>query len=127
MPSIKIQLRRSHSSLHKTLSRKIDQMIWLRACTVYSQPGGVVVGVCVCVCVVIPFILDIRFVDVPAEVTQEESHTGSLHLPCAERALIFLARRTQPLLSLVDREVEFNLIVLHLLGNFLLLFLGGGK
>ena len=28
----------------------------------------------VCVCVVIPFILDVRFVDVPAGVTQEEGH-----------------------------------------------------
>ena len=32
--------------------------------------------VCVCVCVVIPFVLDVRFVDVPAGVTQEEGHTG---------------------------------------------------
>ena len=30
----------------------------------------------VCVCVVIPFILDVRLVDVPAGVTQEESCTG---------------------------------------------------
>ena len=35
--------------------------------------------VCV-VCVVIPFILDVRFVDIPAGVTQEEAHTGYLHL-----------------------------------------------
>ena len=46
--------------------------------------------------------------DVPAGVTQEEGHTGSLiHLLFAVRALIFLARRIQPFLSLVDREVEF--------------------
>ena len=46
--------------------------------------------------------------DVPAGVTQEEGHTGFLiHLLSAERALIFLARRIQPFLSLVDREVEF--------------------
>ena len=46
--------------------------------------------------------------DVPAGVTQEESHTGFLtHLPSAVLALIFLARRIQPFLSLVDREVEF--------------------
>ena len=46
--------------------------------------------------------------DVPAGVTQEEGHTGFLiHLPSAVRALIFLARRIQPFLSLVDREVEF--------------------
>ena len=60
-----------------------------------------------CVCVVIPFILDVRIVDVPAGVTQEEGHTGFIHLPSAVLALIFLARRIQPILSLVDREVEF--------------------
>ena len=31
---------------------------------------------CVCVCIAIPFILDVRPVDVPAGVTQEEGHTG---------------------------------------------------
>ena len=36
-----------------------------------------------CVCVDIPFILDVRFVDVPAGVTQEEGHTGFVHLPSA--------------------------------------------
>ena len=46
--------------------------------------------------------------DVPAGVTQEECHTGILiHLLSAVRAFIFLARRIQPFLSLVDREVEF--------------------
>ena len=46
--------------------------------------------------------------DVPAGVTQEEGRTGFLiHLPSAVRALIFVARRIQPFLSLVDREVEF--------------------
>ena len=46
--------------------------------------------------------------DVPAGVTQEEGHTGFLiHLPSAVRALIFVARRIQPFLFLVDREVEF--------------------
>ena len=58
------------------------------------------------VCVIISFILDVRFVDVPAGVTPEEGHTGFLHLPYAVFALIFLARRIQPLISLVDREVE---------------------
>ena len=59
------------------------------------------------VCVVIPFILDVRFVNVPAGVTQEESHGGFLHLPSVVLALVFLARRIQPFLSLVEREVEF--------------------
>ena len=59
-------------------------------------------------CASIPFILDVRFVDVPAGVTQEEGHTGfPIHLPSAVRALIFLARRIQPFLSLVGREVDF--------------------
>ena len=43
--------------------------------------------------------------EAPAGVTQEEGHTGFLHLPSAVRALIFLAIRIQPSLSLVDREV----------------------
>ena len=61
-----------------------------------------------CVCVFFPSILDIKSLDVPAGVTQEEGHTGFLiHLPSAVRALIFVARRIQPFLSLVDREVEF--------------------
>ena len=46
--------------------------------------------------------------DVPAGVTQEEGNTGfSIHLLSAVLALIFLARRIQPFLFLVDREVEF--------------------
>ena len=43
-------------------------------------------------CVVIPFILDVRLLDVPAGVTQEEGHKGFLHLPSAVLALIFLGR-----------------------------------
>ena len=65
---------------------------------------------CVCVSVAIPFVLDVRLVDVPAGVTQEEGHTGFLHLPCAVLAFIFLSRSIQPFLSLVDREVEFCVI-----------------
>ena len=65
--------------------------------------------------------------DVPAGVTQEEGHTGFfIHLLSAVRALIFLARRIQPFLSLVDCEVELlcanDLIVLHPLGIFILFF-----
>ena len=61
------------------------------------------------------------------KVTQEEGHTGFfIHLLSAVRALIFLARRIQPFLSLVDREVEFCVltisIVFHPLG-FLFCFL----
>ena len=47
----------------------------------------------VCVCVVMPFILDVRLVDVPAGVTQEKGHTGFLHLPSAVLALVFSRER----------------------------------
>ena len=64
------------------------------------------------VCVVIPFTLDVRLADVPAGVTQEEGHTGFLiHLPSAVFVLIFLARRIQPFLSLVDREADFCVLI----------------
>ena len=52
--------------------------------------------VCVWVGVVIPFIiLDVRLVDAPAGVTQEEGHTEFVHLPSAGLALIFVAGRIQ--------------------------------
>ena len=65
--------------------------------------------------------------DVPAGVTQEEGNTGfSIHLLSAVLAFIFLARRIQLFLSLVDRNVEFCvltiLIVLHPLGIFIFIF-----
>ena len=51
--------------------------------------------------------------DVSAGVTQEEGHTGFfIYLLSAVRALIFLARRIQPFLSLVDREVEFCVLTI---------------
>ena len=51
--------------------------------------------------------------DVPAGATQEEGHTGFLiHLLSVVRALIFLARRIQPFLALVDREVEFCVLTM---------------
>ena len=63
--------------------------------------------VCVCVFSSHPFWTP-SSLDVPAGVTREEGHTGFLiHLPSAVRALIFVARRIQSFLSLVDREVEF--------------------
>ena len=59
---------------------------------------------CVWVCVFFPFILNVKFVG-----STSRGHTGSLiHLPSAVRAFIFLARRIQPFLSLVDREVELR-------------------
>ena len=63
------------------------------------------ISTCVCVFSSHPFWTSM---DVPAGVTQEEGHTGFLiHLPSAVRALIFVARKIQPFLSLVDRELEF--------------------
>ena len=68
--------------------------------------------VILCVCVFFPFWTS-SSLDVPAGVTQEEGHTGFLiHLLSAVRALIFLARRIQPFLSLVDREVEFCVLTI---------------
>ena len=63
-------------------------------------------------CVFFPFLLGIKL-DVPAGVTQEDGHIGFFtHLPSAVRALMFLARRVQPFLSLVDREVEFGVLTI---------------
>ena len=58
-----------------------------------------------------PFILDVRFVDVPAGVTREQGHAGFLRLPSAVLAFIFLARNIQSLFSLVDRKVEFGVLM----------------
>ena len=68
---------------------------------------------------VISFVLDIGFVDVPAEVTQEEGHTGFLHLPCAVLALIFSREKDSP----AEFWALTILVVFHLLGSFLFLFL----
>ena len=75
--------------------------------------------VCVYVCVVCVFVCFLTIysghssLDVPAGVTQEEGRTGFLiHLPSAVRALIFIASRIQPFLSLVDREVEFCVLTI---------------
>ena len=66
-----------------------------------------------CVRVVISFIVDVRLVDVPARVTQEERHTGFvIHLPSAVLASFFLARRIQSFLPLVDRDVEFCVLTM---------------
>ena len=70
------------------------------------------IGHRVCVCVFFPFILDIKFVGRTSRGHTGEGHTGFLiHLSSAVRALIFVARRIQPFLSLVDREVEFCKVV----------------
>ena len=73
-----------------------------------QQVENVISCVCMCVCVrvrvVAPFILDVSLVlDGPAQVTQDFPTFPSAVLI----ALIFIARRIQPSLSLVDHEVEF--------------------
>ena len=50
--------------------------------------------------------------DVPAGVIQEEGHTGFLIHLSAVRAFVFFARRIQPFLFLVDREVEFCVLTI---------------
>ena len=64
---------------------------------------------CVCVCVFshLFWTSKVRWTYQPG-FTEEEGHTGFLtHLPSAVHAFIFLARRIQSFLSLVDREIEF--------------------
>ena len=78
----------------------------------FLQAELVLVLVCVCVFSSHLFWTS-SSLDVPAGVTQEEGHTGFfIHLLYAVRALIFLARRIQPFLSLVDREVEFCVLTI---------------
>ena len=82
---------------------------------VTAQSGPVILVIlCHSVCVFFPFILDIKFVGRTSRShTQEESRTGFLiPLLSAVRALIFLARRIQPFLSLVGREVEFCVLTI---------------
>ena len=79
-----------------------------------GEKPTVILCVCVCVCVFFPFILDIKFVG-----RASRGHTGGRshrisHPPsfCGAR-LFFLARRIQPFLSLVDREVEFCVLTIE--------------
>ena len=64
--------------------------------------------VCV-VCVVIPFILNVRLVDVSAGVTQEEGHPGFIIPRSFRGACLNFSREKDSAVpfSLVDREVEF--------------------
>ena len=77
--------------------------------TKHNVPGSV----CVCVFSSHSFWTS-SSLDVPsAGVTQEDGHTGFfIHLLSAVRALIFIARRIQPFLSLVNREVEFCVLTI---------------
>ena len=64
---------------------------------------------CVCVCVFSSHSFWTSM-DVPAGVTTQDLF--SIHLLSAVLALIFLARRIQSFLSLVDREVEFCVLTI---------------
>ena len=69
----------------------------------------------VCVCVFFPFILDIKFVGRTSRghTGGRQGHTGFvIHLLSAVRAFIFLARRIQLFLSLVDCRVEFCVLTI---------------
>ena len=78
----------------------------------WYEVGMLKVSVCVCVFSSHSFWTS-SSLDVPAGVTPEEGHTGFLiHLLSTVRALIILARRIQPFLSLVDREVDFCVLTI---------------
>ena len=79
------------------------------------QQNPLCVESCVTVCVVFSShsFWTSSSLDVPGGVTQEEGHTGFfIRLLSAVRALFFFARRIQPFLSLVDREVEFCVLAI---------------
>ena len=64
-------------------------------------------------CVFFPFILDIKFVGRTSQGhSRGRSHRISHPPSFCGACLSFLARRIQPLLSLVDREVEGQLLVM---------------
>ena len=86
-----------------------DQREWYR---MTRMTGPDCAFMCVCVCMLSSHSFWTSM-DVPAGVTQEEGNTGfSIHLLSAVLALIFLARRIQPFLSLVDREVELCVLTI---------------
>ena len=67
----------------------------------------------VCVLCFFPSILGVKFVGCTSR-----GHTGFLiHLPSAVHAFIILARRIQPFLSLVDREVDLYVLTIKSLKN----------
>ena len=69
-----------------------------------------------CVCVFFPFILDIKFVGRTTRGHTEGRSNMISHPPSfCGACLNFLARRIQPFLSLVDREVEFCVLTIALL------------
>ena len=83
---------------------RVFGILQLVFCTSYEVP------VCVCVCF-LPIHSGLQWTYQPG--SHRKKVTGFLiHLPSAVRALIFVARRIQPFLSLVDREVEFCVLTI---------------
>ena len=86
--------------VHRTKINRLNMKY--RQCTDHRQTFAA--NSC-CVCVFCPFNLDVKFVG-----STSRGHTGFciVYLPSAVRAIIFLARRIQPFISLVDREVDLR-------------------
>ena len=100
--------------VHGTKSEVLSQNIITAVLLLYCGPvfPARLIHVCVCVFSSHSFWTSTSL-DVPAGVTQEEGPTEFLiHLLSAVRALIFLARRIQSFLSLVDREVKFCVLTI---------------
>ena len=111
-------LLHKHTMSHKTVEEKDERRVSSTALGMFDYHTSYFVTVAlsntVCVCVFSSHSFwTSSSLDVPAGVIQEEGHTGFLiHLLYAVRALVFLARRIQPFLSLVDREVEFCVVTI---------------
>ena len=61
--------------------------------------------------------------DAPDGGAREEAHTDYFHLPFAGLAIVFLARRIQPPLSLVDREVEFCVLTKYVFSYYIYIYI----
>ena len=101
------------------LRRERDREIILH--TVYCIQGTILYArVCVRVCVVIPFILDVRLVDAPAEVTQDFSTFLLRCVPLSFSREGF--SRSFPSSTVKSILCTNDLIVLHLLGIFIYIY-----
>ena len=85
------------------------------------------VRACVCVCVVIPFILDVRLVDAPAGVTQEEGHTQDFSTFLLLRCLLYFFSREAISRSSPSSTVKSNFVYPRinrspLVGHYFFLF-----
>ena len=97
--------------MHCVAGRILLVCVCLCVCSV-CVPGVCVFCPVFC-CVFFPFILDIKFVGRTSRGhTGGRSHRVLIHLLSAVRASIFLARRIQPFLSLVDREVKVSVLLI---------------